>query len=88
MSSASRITQEVGGHETLTTTVANTVAKMDGTDVTELEPLYETIDTDALNALLDAPKAQIGVTFEYDGHLVEVTKDGEVIVDVYASTHV
>lgn len=87
MSSTSIIT-EVRSHETPTTAVVNAVAEIDGVDVTELEPLYETIDTDALNVLLDAPKTQIEVTFEYDGYLVAVTKDAELTVEVDVLTNV
>ncbi|TYL36061.1 hypothetical protein CV102_24280 [Natronococcus pandeyae] len=82
MGSTSIATQEMGSHETPTTTVVNAVAEIEGIDATELEPLYERIDTDALNVLLDSPKSQIKVAFKYGEYLVEVTKDGDVTVEV------
>ena len=81
------VTQEMGSYETPTTTVVNAVAETKGIDATELEPLYESIDTDALNELLDSPKSQIDVTFKYGEYLVEVTTDGEVTVEVDEFTH-
>ena len=81
------VTQEMGSHETPTTTVVNAVAETKGIDATELVPLYESIDTDALNVLLDSPKSQIEVTFKYGEYLIEVTTDGEITVEVDEFTH-
>lgn len=66
--------------------IVEAVADVTGTDVTDLDPLYEAIDTDALIALLDSmergdfyrgpdgrPAPENGVTFEYEGCTVRVT---------------
>ncbi|WP_169330930.1 HalOD1 output domain-containing protein [Natronococcus occultus] len=68
-------------YETPTTSVVRAVAELEETDITELEPLYEAIDTNALNVLLDAPGTQIEVTFEYGEYLITVTNGGELTVE-------
>lgn len=51
---------------------------------TELPPLHDAVETDALNVLLtedDRPTdVPFTVTFSYAGHRVTATADGEVIV--------
>lgn len=49
-------------------------------DPTSIPPLYDTVDPEALDRLLDAETA-IEVVFEYEGHAVEITGDGTVTVD-------
>jgi|AntRauTorcE11898_2_1112593.scaffolds.fasta_scaffold62552_2 hypothetical protein len=60
--------------------VIDAIATATGTDPVSLPPLYDTIDPEALDAVLNT-EATIEVVFEYDGHAVEVTGDGEVLVD-------
>lgn len=67
--------------ETITVRVAVALASAIGTDPFDMEPpLYETIDPEALNQLF-RPGAGCRVTFEHDGHSVEVRDDGIVAVD-------
>lgn len=71
--------------DSLSVTVAEAVATVAGTDVTELEPLHYAIDTDALERLFE-PRAnglRTGgtVTFEYCDCTVTVTAAGEVVVE-------
>lgn len=61
--------------------VVERVAAREGVDHTELVPLYEAIDPDALDGLIetsgrDDPVLQIG--FTYHGYDVTVTGDGGV----------
>lgn len=60
--------------------VVTAIAEATGTDPTTMEPLYQTVDTDALNRLLETDAA-LEVVFEYDGHAIEVGSDGSVTVD-------
>jgi len=61
-------------------TVLSAVARQTGVDVADLEaPLYEAIDPDALDRLLQHG-ADVTVSFEYDGHDVSVRGDGTVSV--------
>lgn len=53
-------------------------------DPVAMTPLYETLDTDALDRLLDTD-ATLEVAFEHDGHAIEVTSDGTVTVDGHES---
>lgn len=69
----------------LSTAVIEAVADRAGVDPTELPPLYESVETDALEALFrslpDGPLRQAGdVTFSYAGYLVQVTADGAIEV--------
>jgi hypothetical protein len=64
--------------EPLTQTIVNKVATAAADDVTELPPLYETIDPDALEALLDSSPPDTWISFSYHGFVVTVTGDRTV----------
>lgn len=71
--------------EPLSVAVADAVATFLNEDVTELEPLYYSINADALEQLFE-PRANGlrtggSVTFEYSDCLVTVTADGEIRVE-------
>lgn len=75
--------------EPISATIVAVVAKFAGVDVTQLPPLYDWIDPDALNKLLqpkpDLTKTFNGhVTFRYAEHLVTVFDDGEIMVRKYS----
>lgn len=48
-------------------------------DATDLKPLYDVIDPDALDALFRGPNPGT-VTFEYEGYTVVVRENAEVVV--------
>lgn len=58
--------------------VAEEVAQAKGVDVLDLDPLFETIDSDALNALLANADQDVAVAFEYEGYAVRIRGDGEI----------
>lgn len=64
--------------------VVITIAAIENTAVTDLEPLASVVDPDGLNAFVsptgDRP-VDGSVTFTYCGHRVLVRSDGEVVVD-------
>jgi len=65
--------------------VLRVVAAHRGVDETELPPLYDAIDPDALDALLasvrtDGPE-RASVRFEYAGHRITVSDDRTVTID-------
>lgn len=60
--------------------IVEAVAATDDIDPLQLEPLYRVIDTDALSSLC-LTDTDLNVTFEYNGHTVEVWSDGRVVVD-------
>ncbi|QLH76502.1 hypothetical protein HZS55_03910 [Halosimplex rubrum] len=67
--------------EQISIDVIETIADVTGTDPLTMEPpLYEVVDTDALDALYESG-ATATVEFEYDGHSVVVDGDGTVTVD-------
>lgn len=60
--------------------VLQTIADVEGVDVTDLPPLYERIDH-ILDHLFDnppAPEAQVVITFSYHGYRVRVDQGGHV----------
>ncbi len=68
----------------LSVTIATAVATVLGREVTDLEPLHYSIDTDALERLFE-PRADGlrdggTVTFEFSGCLVTVDATGEISV--------
>jgi len=59
------------------TTVVEAVSRLKGVAPTELSPqLYQAIDPDALDALLETDSAQI--TFTYAGYRVTVEGNGDI----------
>ena len=62
--------------------VAERVARREGTSPTELRPLYEVIDTDALERVFDsAEEGNVVVEFRYSGYVVTVSGDRSVHLD-------
>lgn len=57
--------------------VVEEVAKAKDTPPLDLPPLYESIDTDALNMLM-RNSSDCQVTFKYTGYVVSVTEENEV----------
>ena len=66
----------------LTTDVVYTVADVSDTDPVDLPPLYDVIDTDALNDLVAGSydSALRTISFQYCGYTVTVTGDGDISV--------
>ncbi|WP_313692337.1 HalOD1 output domain-containing protein [Halorarum halobium] len=70
---------------TPSTAVVETVAIAAACEPTVLEPLYETVDPDALDTLIrsigtDSKDGDATVTFALDGYQVTVERDGRVDV--------
>jgi len=63
-------------HPTLATALER-IAAREGCDVLELPPLYDTIDPEALTAVLESD-AKVSVCFEYCGYRVIVGPELEV----------
>lgn len=66
--------------EAASVNVVSAIATALDEDPTTMDPLYETIDSDALDRLLETD-VPIEVVFEYHGHAIEVDGDGTVTVD-------
>lgn len=75
----------VGGDESVSQTVVHAVARLTDSEPESLEPLYHTIDSEALNDLFGGNRGTSRqspdrVTFTYCGCDVVVTAPGEVRV--------
>ena len=65
-----------------TTVIVEAVARVRDTDPVDLSvPLYEAIDSEAINTLFEPPTTDITVSFEYLGHDVTIQDDLTVVVD-------
>lgn len=65
--------------ETVAGAVVSAVAEATGRSALEMDPLWNAVDTDALNALFGSPDNRHGavsVSFEYAGRYVTVTDEG------------
>jgi hypothetical protein len=65
------------------TAVISAVGEAADTDPLDIEPLHNTVDTDALDALLSSHSARNGdrhVSFSYHGHDVTVSSYGTITV--------
>lgn len=73
-----------GGERTLTQALAEAVAKAEGVDPTELPPLYESIDLDALTQLMTKPSEDAGdeilVSLQMNDWNMFVSSDGHIRV--------
>lgn len=73
--------------ESVTTAIVMGIAKITDTSITEIEPLFETINTDGLNALYaptsgDSSREEgIYTTFIIQNYNVTVYADGEIALD-------
>lgn len=69
---------------TIVLSIIEAVAAADRVDPTDLPPLSDAVDPDALNALFD-PAGERPVptkfSFSYDGHDVTITSDKRVLLD-------
>jgi hypothetical protein len=65
--------------------VVRAVAAHDGVDETELPPLYDALDPDALDTVLasarDNGRGRASAAFEYAGHRIVVTDDRTVTIE-------
>lgn len=72
-------------NESFTETIVRTVADREGVEPTEIPPLHDVVDPDALNAVFSptrrgTPRNSGRVEFTYCGHEVVVRSDGRVHV--------
>ncbi|RBI63912.1 hypothetical protein DMJ13_05230 [halophilic archaeon] len=67
--------------EPVSRTVVQTVAERNDASVTELPPLYDSVDPDALNALVRRGGDDLRITFRFAGRQIVVDGDGTVTVD-------
>lgn len=71
----------------LSAVIVEAVADREDCSPTEIEPLYDAINPDALNALFFFDSAQSSsringeISFEYCGYLINVTSDGRISID-------
>lgn len=64
--------------EPVSTQVVEAVAEMEDTDHTELSPLFDTIDPDALDTIVDENGG--AVSFQYAGYAVKVRGTMDIVV--------
>lgn len=63
-------------------TVVETVAAVSGSDPTAMPPLYDTVDPEALTALVASARDRpVEISFTYEACRVTVSSDGCVVVE-------
>ncbi|WP_233563501.1 HalOD1 output domain-containing protein [Haloarcula sp. Atlit-7R] len=60
--------------------IVGAVAAATNQETTDLPPLQETIEADALDTLLDGQSSSVAASFQYAGTDVSVTGDGSIEV--------
>ena len=70
------------GSEPPTVAVVEAVAAATDRTPTELPLLQNTLDTDALNALLTGETASVTISFQYAGVIVSASGDGSIKIRV------
>lgn len=58
--------------------IVSEIAQAEGVDPLDLNPLYEVIDSDALDSLFRSPPCSASVKFEYSGYEVRVEGPEEI----------
>ena len=82
-----RVEHDWAGDDELSETIVSAVASVLGSEPTDLSPLYEVVDPDALNRLYaPTPTAHMRpgggcLTFSYNGCLVTAYWDGAVEIE-------
>lgn len=72
---------DLGGGESVTTSVIVSVAAVAGAEPTALPPLQRTVDADALEAVVESAHeadTELTVSFGYAGYHVSVGGDGSI----------
>jgi hypothetical protein len=71
------------GDVELSTEIAQTVAEAVGVDPLELDPLYDVVDPEVVEQLLDTPQVseESSITFAYAGRQVTVAGEGVIHVE-------
>jgi uncharacterized protein (UPF0264 family) len=78
-----RMQADWSGSETLDSAVTSAISRATGVSVTDLAPLYEYMDPDALHEFVGSTRdrgTETSVTFAYEGHDVTVRENGEILV--------
>ena len=83
--SGERFHTEYDDDESLCTAISMAVAAVSGTKLGEMAFLYECIDPDALEALMDEPVVNgdgstVEVEFQYSGHWINIRNNGSITV--------
>ncbi|MFC7096843.1 HalOD1 output domain-containing protein [Halobaculum marinum] len=74
-----RLPADEGGFDTVSIRVVECVAEATGREPTDLPPLYDVVDPDALDDLFTAGgDGNCTVSFRFEGTLVEVRGEGDV----------
>lgn len=67
--------------ERISVAIVQEIAALEGADPTELPPLYDSVDTDALDALVRHSDAEdLTIEFDYGDYRVSVEGTGEITV--------
>lgn len=73
---------EWGGDTSITTSVVSSVAAVAGVEPTALPPLQKSLDTDALEAILNSAREDgVSIAFTYAGRRVTVDADGTIQIE-------
>ncbi|WP_255169777.1 HalOD1 output domain-containing protein [Natrononativus amylolyticus] len=68
------------GSDAVVVAVVETIGAITGRELTEIPPLYRTVNPSALGDLISAPREKpINVTFTHDGVDVRVSSQGTVV---------
>lgn len=66
---------------TVSERIISETASIEGVDPTDLPPLYNSVDPDALEQMVESLDETCTIKFDYSGYSVTVTGDGSVSVE-------
>ncbi len=85
METTATVRRTVDGAETPTTAVVAAVADVRGVETTDVAPLHDSVDPDALNGLFEStaqPSREGTVAFDHDGCRIELSHGDLATVEV------
>lgn len=68
----------MAGETTVSERIVREIARAKGVDPLDLEPLYDVIDTDALDSMFQSSPSTASLEFEYSGYEVRVEGPEEI----------
>jgi hypothetical protein len=82
--SAHRVQIDWDRREPVSFTVQSALSEVEGRPSTELDPLADYVDPDALEAFFSGKPTELAartLTFEYEDHRIHVDGTGQVVID-------
>lgn len=73
-------TRRINAQESIVIAVAEAIATLENTKSLQIEPLYKSIDMEAVETLLHASDSHVTISFVYKDYLIEIVGGNRIEV--------